>query len=189
MDPMRTVSGRMRGTADALGNSVEQVAGFVGHRNPHSRHTSGVCLHPYQLTQDVYIAMTRSQRRQMVDCPWLRDAPLHGPSIQREGQAMAEAICSPFGSADGRTFPHAGGPIKKIATPLPSSGISSDERNPPATQAAAQSVCNASRTVPPTTSARYGAELPAQPDRRRGRYTTFRQGERGGLDDGRGRCL
>lgn len=80
----------------ALGNSVESVAGFVGHRNA-------------QVTNDVYIAMSRAQRRQMVDCPWLRDVHgaggAAGPTLREQGRAMAEAICSPFGSEDGRTFP------------------------------------------------------------------------------------
>ena len=79
-------------TLYALGNSLDSVAGFVGHRNS-------------QVTQDVYIAMSHAQRRQMVDCPWLRDVPVRGPTVQEQGRAMAEAICSPFGSADGRTFP------------------------------------------------------------------------------------
>jgi hypothetical protein len=81
-------------TLCALGNTIETVAGFVGHRNP-------------QVTQDVYIAMSQSQRRQMVDCPWLRDVNVvaAGPTVREEGRAMAVAICSPFGSADGRTFP------------------------------------------------------------------------------------
>lgn len=84
----------MAWTLCALGNTIETVAGFVGHRNP-------------QVTQDVYIAMSQSQRRQMVDCPWLRDVNLvaTGPTVREEGRAMAVAICSPFGSADGRTFP------------------------------------------------------------------------------------
>jgi hypothetical protein len=74
----------------ALGNSVETVAGFVGHRNP-------------RVTQDVYIAMSRAQQRQLVNCPWLPRAM--GESVVQQGRAMAEAICSPFGSRDGRTFP------------------------------------------------------------------------------------
>lgn len=65
----------------------------MGHRNP-------------QVTQDVYIAMTHAQRRQMVDCPWLRHQQQAAEEdVLAQGRAMATAICSPFGSADGRTFP------------------------------------------------------------------------------------
>lgn len=52
--------------------------------------------------------MTQAQRRQMVDCPWLRDIHSCGegaPSVRELGEAMAQAICSPFGSTDGKTFP------------------------------------------------------------------------------------
>ena len=93
-------------TLCALGNTVEAVAGFVGHRNP-------------RVTQDVYIAMTGAQRQELLACPWLAAGegaggsgirsgcdPLRTPQPAAEqGLAMAEAICSPFGSADGRTFP------------------------------------------------------------------------------------
>ena len=65
----------------------------MGHRNP-------------QVTNDVYIAMSHSQRRQMVDCPWLRGlARSVQDDIRAQGQATALAICSPFGSPDGKTFP------------------------------------------------------------------------------------
>ena len=47
--------------------------------------------------------MSHAQRRQLVDCPWL--PPPEGPTVREQGEAMAQAICSPFGSADGRTFP------------------------------------------------------------------------------------
>jgi hypothetical protein len=83
-------------TLCALGNSVDAVAGFVGHRNS-------------QVMNDVYIAMSQAQRREMVNCPWLRGASAAmgsgGSSVREQGIAMAEAICSPFGSEDGRTFP------------------------------------------------------------------------------------
>lgn len=92
-------------TLCALGNTVEAVAGFVGHRNP-------------RVTQDVYIAMTGAQRQQLLACPWLAAGDHGGGSGIRsgcdvgtpqpaaeQGLAMAEAICSPFGSADGQTFP------------------------------------------------------------------------------------
>lgn len=78
-------------TLYALGNSVDSVAGFVGHRNS-------------QVTSEVYIAMSRTQHRQMLDVPWLRDLG-DGGALRREAEACAAAICSPFGSADGRTFP------------------------------------------------------------------------------------
>ena len=81
-------------TLHALGNSVERVAGFVGHRSP-------------QVTSQVYIALTQAQQRALVDCPWL-DATKTGDArrrMRREAEEMARAICSPFGSADGRTFP------------------------------------------------------------------------------------
>lgn len=87
----------------ALGNSVEQVAGFVGHRNP-------------QVTQDVYIAMTQAQRRQMLDCPWLTPTTPDAPGVREEGRAMAAAICSPFGSPDGRTFPRLRFAAARLAT-------------------------------------------------------------------------
>lgn len=70
----------------------ESVAGFVGHRNP-------------KVTSDVYIAMSQSQRRQMVDCPWLRGLPKPEDDVRARGRETALAIGSPFGSADGRTFP------------------------------------------------------------------------------------
>lgn len=35
----------------------------------------------------------------------LRDVPVEGPTVRDQGRAMAQAICSPFGSPDGRTFP------------------------------------------------------------------------------------
>jgi desulfoferrodoxin (superoxide reductase-like protein) len=81
-------------TLHALGNSVERVAGFVGHRSP-------------QVTSRVYIALTQAQQRALVDCPWL-GATKTGDARRRmrqEAEEMARAICSPFGSTDGRTFP------------------------------------------------------------------------------------
>ena len=77
-------------TLYALGNSVDSVAGFVGHRSS-------------AVTNDVYIAMTRSQRQQMMDVPWLRGVTTD--TVRRQGEECARAICSPFGSVDGRTFP------------------------------------------------------------------------------------
>lgn len=60
-----------------------------------------------QTTEQVYIALSRAQRRQLVDAPWLRDrgAPSAAETLRRQGEECAAAICSPFGSADGRTFP------------------------------------------------------------------------------------
>ena len=81
-------------TLHALGNSIDRVAGFVGHRSP-------------QVTSQVYIALTQAQQRALVDCPWL-DASTAGDArrrMRREAEDMARAICSPFGSVDGRTFP------------------------------------------------------------------------------------
>jgi integrase len=81
-------------TLHALGNSVENVAGFVGHRSP-------------QVTSQVYIALTRAQQRALVDCPWLNASRSRETrqSMRHEAMEMALAICSPFGSVDGRTFP------------------------------------------------------------------------------------
>ena len=71
--------------------------------------------------------MTRAQRRQMVDCPWLRDAPPRGPSVREQGEAMASAICSPFGSVDGCTFPCLSFPPPPAQTPpTPSMGDDTD---------------------------------------------------------------
>lgn len=96
----------------ALGNTVDQVAGFVGHRNP-------------QVTLDVYIALSGSQRRGLVRCPWLHqdaqggaDGADPGASLRALGRALAEAIASPFGSPDGRTFPTLGA-IKPGPPPPP----------------------------------------------------------------------
>lgn len=78
--------------------------------------------------------MTQAQRRQLVDCPWLRrrghddpSAPFDGAAaddddecLRRQGRETAAAICSPFGSADGRTFPSPDvvcGPGRRCASP------------------------------------------------------------------------
>ena len=81
-------------TLHALGNSVDRVAGFVGHKSP-------------QVTSQVYIALTQTQQRALVDCPWL-NTKTTGDARQQmraEAEQMALAIGSPFGSVDGRTFP------------------------------------------------------------------------------------
>lgn len=80
-----------RATLYALGNPIESVARFLGHRNT-------------QVTAEVYTAMSGAQRRQMLDIPWLRDRPEQG-ALREEAEALACALCSPFASADGRTFP------------------------------------------------------------------------------------
>ena len=65
----------------------------------------------------MYVAMTQAQRRQLVHCPWLSEQP-PGPTVRDLGRETAQAICSPFGSPDGRTFPDLG----DLATPSPSEG-------------------------------------------------------------------
>ena len=49
--------------------------------------------------------MTQRQKRQMVDCPWLLGLPRPLDSVRAQGEETALAICSPYGSLDGRTFP------------------------------------------------------------------------------------
>jgi hypothetical protein len=85
---------------------VERVAGFVGHKSP-------------QVTSQVYIALTQTQQRALVDCPWLnaRSTVDARQQLRAEAEQMALAISSPFGSADGRTFPVAHRPSTKVSSP------------------------------------------------------------------------
>ena len=78
-------------TLKCLGNSTDNVAGFVGHKSA-------------RITSDKYIALSAQERREAMNIPWLKDVG-GGESLRDRALELACAIASPFGSADGRTFP------------------------------------------------------------------------------------
>jgi hypothetical protein len=81
-------------TLSALGNKLEMIADFAGHRST-------------AVTNDVYIAMDAAQKRSRMDIPWLETDGLTGEARLKEiALELAGAIAGPFGSADGRTFPN-----------------------------------------------------------------------------------
>lgn len=80
-------------TLAALGNSVEDIAIFMGHKNP-------------QVTRDIYIAMSRSQTMSRMNCPWIKASSDEcGIKLQNLGYELASALASPFASEDQKTFP------------------------------------------------------------------------------------
>lgn len=85
-------------TLSALGNRLEDVADFVGHKSP-------------SITKEVYIAMEAAHQRARMTCPWLEDdptAPGGGDAkarLQALALELASALAGPFTSLDGRTFP------------------------------------------------------------------------------------
>lgn len=80
-------------TLSALGNKLEHIADFVGHRST-------------QVTNDVYIAMQEAEKRHRMDIPWLNtDAASAQERLQATALELASALAGPFASADGRTFP------------------------------------------------------------------------------------
>lgn len=73
------------------------MAGFVGHRSA-------------KLTSEVYIALTARERRASMHIPWLQHVGdgggvEEGETLAQRAAELASALASPFGSADGRTFP------------------------------------------------------------------------------------
>ena len=80
-------------TLSALGNKLEQVADFAGHRSP-------------TVTNQVYIAMEEAQKRSCMHIPWLESDGRTGTErLQEIAFELAAAIAGPFASVDGRTFP------------------------------------------------------------------------------------
>ena len=80
-------------TLSALGNKLEQVADFAGHRST-------------AVTDQVYIAMEEAQKRSRMDIPWLdTDGRTGAERLQEIALELASAIAGPFASEDGRTFP------------------------------------------------------------------------------------
>ncbi len=80
-------------TLSALGNKLEEVADFAGHRSP-------------TVTNQVYIAMEEAQKRSRMDIPWLEtDGRTGTEHLQGLALELAGAIAGPFASDDGRTFP------------------------------------------------------------------------------------
>lgn len=80
---------------------MDSVARFMGHRNP-------------QTTAEVYVAMSEREHRQTMIVPWLRRSATGGGAdedddedVRRRAIDIACALCGPFGSDDGRTFPSA----------------------------------------------------------------------------------
>jgi hypothetical protein len=79
-------------TLGALGNELQNVADFVGHRST-------------QVTKDVYIAMNQAQTRSRMFIPWLGDAANRTDQLKETALELAQALAGPFASVDGRTFP------------------------------------------------------------------------------------
>lgn len=80
-------------TLSALGNKLEAIADFAGHRSP-------------MVTNQVYIAMEEAQKRSRMDIPWLEtDGRTGTERLQDIALELAGAIAGPFASNDGRTFP------------------------------------------------------------------------------------
>lgn len=80
-------------TLSALGNKLEEVADFAGHRST-------------SVTKHVYIAMEEAQKRSRMDIPWLGTDQVSGADrLQLIALELAGAIAGPFASPDGRSFP------------------------------------------------------------------------------------
>lgn len=80
-------------TLSAIGNKLNDIAVFAGHRN-------------VNVTNDVYIAMEEAQKRSRMDIPWLeRNGRRDAEQLQEMALELAGAIAGPFASVDGRTFP------------------------------------------------------------------------------------
>ena len=80
-------------TLSALGNKLEEISDFAGHRST-------------SVTNDVYIAMDEAQKRSRMDIPWLEtDGRSGAERLQDTALELAAAIAGPFASEDGRTFP------------------------------------------------------------------------------------
>ena len=80
-------------TLSAMGNKLEEIADFAGHRST-------------AVTSQVYIAMDEAQKRSRMDIPWLEtDGRTGAERLQDLALELAGAIAGPFASDDGRTFP------------------------------------------------------------------------------------
>jgi integrase len=80
-------------TLSALGNKLEEVADFAGHRSP-------------AVTNKVYIAMEEAVKRSRMNIPWLEtDGRTGTERLQDVALELAGAIAGPFASEDRRTFP------------------------------------------------------------------------------------
>lgn len=80
-------------TLSALGNKLDEVADFAGHRS-------------VAVTQSVYIAMNEAQKRSRMNIPWMEaDEVSEADRLMAAALELAESIAGPFASSDGRTFP------------------------------------------------------------------------------------
>lgn len=80
-------------TLSALGNKLDEIADFAGHRST-------------AVTQSIYIAMEEAQKRSRMNIPWLEnDQQSSAERLQAIAFELAGAIAGPFASEDGKTFP------------------------------------------------------------------------------------